>query len=173
MDIMAIIGWVVVVALLLIGMLGAIFPILPGVFAVLGGFIVYGLFFSFDAFGVWFWVIQGTLVVIVIVAEYWISSIAVKRSGGSSASVTGTNVGLILGPFLIPVFGFILGPLIGAMLGEMKHSQDTKHLLKVGFGSMVGFFISMIMKIVLQLLMIILFIIWLWMAPDTAGSVPA
>ncbi len=170
---LTLIGWSVVIGLFVIGMLGAVFPILPGVFAVFAGFIAYGLFFSFEPFGVWFWVIQSLLVVIVILAEYAISSIAVKRVGGSNASVAGTNVGLILGPFLIPVFGLILGPLIGSMLGEAKHSQDWRHLIKVGFGSVVGFVISVVVKVILQLLMIILFIIWLLQAPDMTNWVPA
>jgi uncharacterized protein YqgC (DUF456 family) len=172
MELFAVIGWLVVIGLFVIGMLGAIFPILPGVFAIFAGFIAYGLFFDFSAFGLWFWLTQICVLVLVIVAEYLISSIAVKRSGGSNASVTGTNVGLILGPFLIPVFGIILGPLLGSIVGEMKSSQDPHHLLKVGFGSLVGFVISVIIKIILQALMIILFFIWLWNAPDLSNTIP-
>lgn len=172
MEMMTLIGWLVVGGLFVIGMAGAVFPILPGVFAVFAGFIAYGFFFTFDPFGIWFWVIQSLLVIIVIVAEYAISSIAVKKVGGSTASVTGTNVGLILGPFLIPMFGIILGPLIGSMMGEMKHTQDWRHLLKVGFGSVVGFAISVVVKVILQLLMIILFIIWLLSEPDFTNMVP-
>jgi uncharacterized protein YqgC (DUF456 family) len=172
LDWQTILGWTLVVGLFVVGMLGAVFPILPSVFAIVGAILAYGFFFSFEPFGLWFWVTQAVLVLIIIVADYLISSIAVKRVGGSSSSVAGTNVGLILGPFLIPVFGFILGPFIGSMLGEMKHTQSAKHLLKVGIGSVVGFVISMVVKLVLQLIMIILFIIWLWMAPDLTNSVP-
>lgn len=171
MEGIEVIGWITVIGLFAIGMLGAIFPILPGVFAVYFGFIAYGLFFDFSPFGWWFWITQTGLLALVIIAEYLISSVAVKRSGGSNASVAGTNIGLIFGPFLIPMFGIILGPLIGSMMGEMKHSQDWRHLLKVGFGSVVGFIISVVVKLILQLIMIILFFIWLWMAPDVANTI--
>lgn len=151
-------GWFIVVALLVVGMLGAVFPVLPGVFAIFIGFVVYGLFFGFFPLDATFWIIQTILLIIIVVAEYVITSVAVKRSGGSRASVTGTNVGLILGPFLIPMFGIILGPFLGSLLGEMNTSKDVRHLLKVGFGSLVGFFISVIFKLVFQSIMIGLFV---------------
>jgi hypothetical protein len=69
------------------------------------------------------------------------------------------------------VFGIFLGPLIGSIIGEMKVSNDPKHLIKVGFGSLVGFVISVIVKVILQGLMILLFFIWLWNSPDTASAV--
>jgi uncharacterized protein YqgC (DUF456 family) len=58
------------------------------------------------------------------------------------------------------------------MMGEMKHTQDWRHLLKVGFGSVVGFAISVVVKVILQLLMIIFFIIWLLSEPDFTNMVP-
>lgn len=157
-DWSAIIGWIVVVALFAIGMIGAVFPILPGVVAIMAGLIVYCLFFGFDAFGGTYWAIQIALFVIIFASEYVITSIAVKRSGGSKGSVTGTNIGLILGPLLIPSFGVLLGPFIGSLIGEMPTSRELRHLLKVGFGSLIGFVLSTIIKIVLQLIMISVFV---------------
>jgi uncharacterized protein YqgC (DUF456 family) len=157
-DWSTIIGWIVVVALFAIGMIGAVFPILPGVVAIMTGFIVYGLFFGYDPFGTTYWVIQISLFIIIFASEYAITSLAVKRSGGSKGSVTGTNIGLILGPLLIPSFGVLLGPFIGSLVGEMPTSRELRHLLKVGFGSLVGFVISTMIKIVLQLVMIGVFV---------------
>jgi uncharacterized protein YqgC (DUF456 family) len=164
------IGWLTVIGLFVIGMAGAVFPILPGVFAVFAGFIAYGLFFTFAPFGVWFWVIQSFILLIVVVAEYAVSSLGVKKSGGSRASVIGTNIGLLIGPFVIPVFGLILGPFLGAILGEMRVSQDPQHLVKVGVGSVIGLFTSIVVKIILQVIMILLFFIWLWLAPDLTNT---
>lgn len=152
-------GWFLVVALFAIGMLGAVFPILPGVISVFAALIVYGLFFGFERFGVTYWVIQSLLFLIIFIADYWITSIAVKKSGGSKGSITGTNLGLILGPLLIPTFGILLGPLIGSIVGEMPSSREPKHLLKVAFGSLLGFLVSVVVKIVLQSVMIVLFIV--------------
>ncbi|MCR8645297.1 DUF456 family protein [Paenibacillus sp. N1-5-1-14] len=158
---MDILGWVLIVALFIIGMLGTVFPILPGVFAVYAAFFVYGWFFSFEPFGFWFWTIQTLIVVIVFVADYAVSAMGVKKFGGSRASVIGSTIGLIFGPFVIPAFGLILGPFIGAVIGEIIIGKSIEQALKSGVGSVLGFFSSVVVKVILQLAMIIVFIIWI------------
>ncbi|MEY9096104.1 DUF456 domain-containing protein [Paenibacillus sp. RC84] len=158
---MAILGWILIILLFAVGMLGAIFPILPGALAIFGAFFVYGFFFSFEPFGFWFWLIQSAIVIAITIADYLVSAFGVKKFGGSKASVWGSTIGLLAGPFVIPAFGLILGPFIGAVLGELIHGSNLKHSAQVGVGSVLGFFSSVVVKVVLQLLMIILFIIWI------------
>ncbi|MEC0247588.1 DUF456 family protein [Paenibacillus chitinolyticus] len=158
---MAILGWILIILLFAVGMLGAIFPILPGALAIFGAFFVYGFFFSFEPFGFWFWLIQSAVVIAITIADYLVSAFGVKKFGGSKASVWGSTIGLLVGPFVIPAFGLILGPFIGAVLGELIHGSNLKHSAQVGVGSVLGFFSSVVVKVVLQLLMIILFIIWI------------
>lgn len=158
---MDILGWSLVVILFAVGMAGAIYPILPGALAIYGAFFVYGLFFSFSEFGAWFWIIQTLIVVVLFVADYAVSAWGVKRFGGSRASVIGSTIGLIFGPFVIPAFGLIIGPFAGAVIGELIIGTSIEKSLKVGFGSVVGLFSSVVVKIILQAIMIILFIMWL------------
>ncbi|WP_085979488.1 DUF456 domain-containing protein [Paenibacillus curdlanolyticus] len=158
---MEIIGWIVVVALFVIGMAGAIYPILPGALAIYAAFFVYGLCISFSPFGFWFWAIQSIIVIVLFVADYAVNAWGVKKFGGSRASVIGSTIGVLIGPFVIPAFGLILGPLIGAVLGELYVGSDWNKSLKVGFGSVVGLFTSTVVKFALQLTMIVLFVIWL------------
>lgn len=158
---MAILGWILIILLFAVGMLGAVFPILPGALAIFGAFFVYGFFFSFEPFGFWFWLIQSAVVIAITIADYLVSAFGVKKFGGSKASVWGSTIGLLVGPFVIPAFGLILGPFIGAVLGELIHGSNLKHSAQVGAGSVLGFFSSVVVKVVLQLLMIILFFIWI------------
>lgn len=158
---MDILGWVLVILLFVIGMAGTIYPILPGVLAIYAAFFVYGFFFSFSNFNVWFWIIQTLILIVLFIADYAVSAWGVKRFGGSKASVIGSTIGLIIGPFVIPAFGLIIGPFAGAVIGEIIVGTRLDRSLKVGFGSVVGLFTSVVVKIILQLLMIVLFIIWL------------
>jgi len=155
-----IIGWILVVVLFAVGMAGTIYPILPGAVAIYAAYFVYGLCISFEPFGVWFWSIQTAIVIVLFIADYVVSAWGVKKYGGSRASIIGSTIGIIIGPFVIPVAGLLLGPLLGAMIGEMMTGSDMNRAIKVGFGSLVGLFTSTLVKIVLQLAMIIIFIIW-------------
>lgn len=158
---MDILGWVLIILLFVVGMAGAIYPILPGALAIYGAFFVYGLFFSFSEFDIWFWLIQTLIVIVLFIADYAVSAWGVKRFGGSRASIIGSTIGLIIGPFVIPAFGLIIGPFAGAVIGEMMVGTNLERSLKVGLGSVVGLFTSVVVKFILQLLMIVLFILWL------------
>ncbi len=168
---MAIIGWLLVIALFVVGMAGAVFPVLPGSLAIYAAFFVYGLFFSFEPFDFWFWTVQTLIVVLLFIADYVVNAWGVKKYGGSKASVWGSTIGIMIGPFVIPGFGLVIGPLAGAAIGECLdgmargkplHAEFFRHTLKVAWGALVGLFNSTVAKIVFQLIMIILFVIWVW-----------
>ena len=158
---MDILGWILVILLFVVGMAGAVYPILPGALAIYGAFFVYGLFFSFSEFGVLFWLIQTLIVIVLFIADYAVSAWGVKRFGGSRASIIGSTIGLIFGPFVIPALGLIIGPFAGAVIGEMIIGTSFEKSLKVGLGSVVGLFTSVVVKFILQLAMIVLFVLWL------------
>jgi hypothetical protein len=145
---MAFIGWLIVIALFAVGMAGAVYPVLPGVLAVYGAFFVYGLFFGFGEFGV-------------IAADYAVGALGVKKFGGSRASVIGSTIGILIGPFVIPGIGLLAGPFAGAWIGEMLTGAGWKQAGRAGVGALVGFLSSTVVKIVLQLIMIVLFVIWI------------
>jgi uncharacterized protein YqgC (DUF456 family) len=157
---MDLIGWLLIIALLVVGMIGAVYPVLPGVLAIYGSFFVYGLFFGFDAFGFWFWSIQTVILLVIIVADYAVGAYGVKKFGGSRASIIGSTIGIIIGPFVIPVAGLIIGPFLGAFIGELIIGSSPKRALKASVGALIGFFASTSMRIVLQLVMIVILIVW-------------
>ncbi|MFB5677098.1 DUF456 domain-containing protein [Paenibacillus terreus] len=159
---MDILGWVLVIALFVIGMAGAVYPVLPGALAIYFAFFVYGWFFSFSSFTVWFWIIQTLIVVVLFVADYIVNAWGVNKFGGSKLSTVLSTVGVIIGPFVIPAFGLILGPFIGAVLGELINRQPLDKAVKVGFGSLVGLFTSTVMKFILQLVMIVVFLLYIF-----------
>jgi uncharacterized protein len=158
---MVVLAWILIVAMFVVGMLGAVYPILPGVLAIYGAFFIYGWLISFEPFGLGFWLTQTFIVIVIIVADYAVSALGVKKFGGSRASMIGSTIGLLIGPFVIPGFGLIIGPFVGAVIGEWAMGVGWRQALKAGVGSLIGFFSSVIVKIVLQLAMIVLFIIWI------------
>jgi uncharacterized protein YqgC (DUF456 family) len=161
---MEITGWLLVIALFVVGMAGTVYPVLPSVLAIYGAFFIYGWLVGFEPFGFWFWLIQTLIVAAIVIADYAVSAYGVKKFGGSRASVIGSTIGLIVGPFVIPAFGLIIGPFVGAVIGELIIGTQWKLAIKAGIGSVIGFFSSVVVKIVLQLIMIVLFFLWIFMS---------
>lgn len=157
---MIVAAWVIIAALFAVGMAGAVYPVLPGALAIYAAFFVYGFMIGFGPFGFWFWLIQTTIVAVVTAADYWIGAWGVRTYGGSRASVVGSTVGVLLGPFVIPVVGLIAGPFIGAVIGELLAGRNWQDALRSGWGALVGLFSSTLAKLALQLLMIVLFLVW-------------
>lgn len=152
--------WIVIVALFVIAFVGLIYPIIPSVLFIVAGFVIYGFCFSFEPFGWLFWLIQGLFVVLLFGADYFSNMIGVKKFGGSKAGIWGSTIGLLVGPFVIPVLGIIIGPFLGAVIAELIVNKSSfKEAITIGFGSVVGFVSSVITKGIIQFVMVLYFFI--------------
>jgi uncharacterized protein len=152
--------WVIIIAMFIISFIGLIYPIIPSVVFIVGGFVLYGFFFSFDEFGWLFWTVQILFVVLLFSADYLANMLGVKKYGGSKAGIWGSTIGLLVGPFIIPVFGILIGPFLGAVIAEILiHRKGFTESLKIGIGSVIGFISSVITKSIVQAVMIVYFLI--------------
>ncbi|WML45321.1 DUF456 domain-containing protein [Neobacillus sp. PS3-40] len=157
---MDILYWALIIVLFLVAYIGLVYPIIPSVLFLLAGFLLYGIFFSFQPFGWFFWLVQGLCVILLFGADYVANIMGVKKYGGSKAGVWGSTIGIIVGPFVIPFLGIIIGPFVGAIIAELIiHKRNLRDSVKIGFGSVVGFISSVVTKAIIQSLMIIYFLI--------------
>lgn len=157
---MEVIYWTVIGVLFVGAFASLVVPILPGVLLMLGGFILYGLFFSFEPFNWIFWSVQGLFVALLFGADYIANIIGVKKYGGSKAGMWGSTIGLLVGPFVIPIIGILVGPFVGAALAELLvNKKNLNDAIKVGFGSVVGFVSSVVTKGSIMTIMLVYFYI--------------
>ena len=155
------IGWIVAMLFFIVAFICLIYPIIPSALFMMGGFLLYGLIATFDGMTWLFWVIQTLFILLLFVADTLSNLVGVKRFGGSKAGMWGSTIGLLLGPFVIPVAGIILGPFLGAIIAELIVSHSgIKQSFKTGIGSLVGFLTSVITKGTLMIIMIVLFILF-------------
>lgn len=152
--------WTIIIFMFVVAFIGLVYPVIPSVLFIAGGFLLYGIFFSFEPFNWLFWLIQGLFVVILFIADYIANLIGVKKYGGSKAGVWGSTIGILVGPFIIPIFGILIGPFLGAIIAEwLVNKKDFKDAVKIGFGSVVGFISSVFVKGIIQAIMIIYFVL--------------
>lgn len=157
---MEIVGWIVVIACFIVSFVGLVYPILPGVLFLIGGFLLYGVFFSFTELSWWFWVIELLFVLLLFVADTVANAFGIKKFGGSNAGMWGSTIGLLFGPFVIPFAGILIGPFLGAVIAELiVERRGIVEAFKSGIGSLVGFLTSTITKAVIQVAMIIVFFV--------------
>ena len=131
--------------LMLIGLAGAFLPVVPGLpFSYLGLLI---LQFLYAPFSLTFLLVWAFIVVLVgFVLDNVIPAWATKKFGGSPYGVTGSVAGLIAGLFFPPA-GFVIGPLVGAFVGEIIAGNKSDMAFKSALGSFVGFMAATGLKV--------------------------
>ncbi|WP_300567011.1 DUF456 domain-containing protein [Flavobacterium sp.] len=147
----------------IVGVFGSFLPALPG-----PGLSWIGLLLLYLTKAVPnnYWVLGSTLMVTVfiIILDYVIPAKGTKKFGGSSYGVWGTNIGLLVGMFFIPIpFGFVIGAFAGAFIGELLYDkQDQKRALKAATGSFLGFLASAFIQFVLCMVLLGTFLYVAW-----------
>ncbi|POS02638.1 hypothetical protein Q361_103153 [Flavobacterium croceum DSM 17960] len=147
--------------LCIVGIVGSFLPVLPGPVASWVGLL---LLYLTDKVQNNYWVLGATLIVTITISilDYVIPAQGTKKFGGSKYGIWGTNIGLVVGLF-IPPFGFILGPFVGAFVGELLYnSNDKKGALKAAIGSFIGFIVSTFMKVIVCLSFTLWFVYVAW-----------
>lgn len=146
--------------LVLGGLAGCVLPVLPGPpLAYIGMLLVHitdKAEFSWTQLVSWL-----VLVVVLQVLDYITPLLGSKYSGGSEHGNRGCVAGTILGLFFMP-WGIVLGPFLGAVLGEMLGGRDWEHALKAGFGTFLGVVFGVLLKIALCLYFLYVLISTLW-----------
>ena len=159
MDLLlVIIGFV----LMILGVFGSFMPVLPGPSL---SWIGLALLYFTSAVPVNYWILGITFLITVVISilDYVIPAKGTKKFGGSSYGIWGTNIGLIVGIFAPIPFGFIIGPFLGAFIGELLYDyKDHRRALKAATGSFMGFLASSFMKFVICMMFLGLFLWIVW-----------
>ncbi len=149
--------------LMLTGILGSFLPVLPG-----PPISWLGLLLLILTKGVpndwWFLGITFIIGLVVFAMDYIIPAVGTRKFGGSRAGMLGTTIGLLIA-ILFPVlgiFGIIIWPFVGALIGELINKADQETALKAAFGSFIGFLTGTFLKFMVAVIYLGLFISKAW-----------
>ena len=149
--------WIVAIALVLVGIAGAVLPALPGVPLVFGGLLLAAWIDHFQKVG-WFTLsVLAVLTVFSFVLDFAATSLGGKKSGASKLAVAGAAVGTLVGLFFgIP--GLILGPFLGAVAGELSARKGRNQAVRAGLGTWLGLLLATAGKLALIFAMVGIFL---------------
>lgn len=131
---------------LVVGLIGCVAPMLPGPpISYIGILLLHftdGVQFSATQL-----IIGALLVVITIILDYVVPALGAKYAGGSKWGAWGCTIGTIIGMFFLP-WGLIVGPFLGAVVGELLADRKTSEAIRSGLGSLIGFLCGTVLKVV-------------------------
>ena len=149
--------------LMLVGILGSFLPVLPGPPISWVGLLLLSLTKAVPD-DWWFLGITAAVALLVFAMDYIIPAMGTKKFGGSRAGMIGTTIGLLVAIFfpVLGIFGIIIWPFVGALVGELINKTDQQTALKAAFGSFIGFLTGTFLKFVVTVIFLGLFISKVW-----------
>lgn len=167
--------YIFLVILMIVGVIGAVVPAIPGSSLILISITIWGLVNGFSN------VLAAFIVALVVFLlclgiDFLSSYVGAKYAGASNWGQIGAIIGLILGIFgLLPAFlvggpliGILVGPFLGAVIGEFFYRKDLEFKnriessLKAGLGIVIGSVIGNIIQGLLALVPVIVFLFTTW-----------
>lgn len=155
-------GFGLAALLVLVGLVGTILPLLPGVPLVFAGLLMAAAVDGFRHVGVAPLVAVGLLMLAASVVDLLAGALAARGAGASWGPALGAGLGAMVGLFF-GLWGLLFGPLAGAALFDYGRRRDGLAALKVGLATWLGLLVGGLVKFVLALGMLGVFACAWWL----------
>lgn len=154
----SVILWIAAALLTVTGLSGLLLPIVPGAPLLFLGLLLGAWAEEFRYVGLWSLLFLAGMAALTYAVEFGASILGVKRYGGSRRAMAGAALGGIVGLFLgIP--GILLGPFVGAVIGELSLQRSLDQASRAGFGTVIGLAIGVAGKLAIGIAMVGLFLL--------------
>lgn len=158
----------VVVALvavaMVIGIVGTVVPLVPGLGLIAAAAIVYGVV---EGFGVAGWISTGLIVALGVAgtaAGYVLPKRAAGAAGAARSSLLIGAAGAIAGFFLVPIIGLPLGGALGVYLGERSRTGAHDPAWRATLATLKGFGVGALAQLVAAIAMAVVWVVWVVVA---------
>jgi uncharacterized protein YqgC (DUF456 family) len=145
--------WTLIITLMLAGLAGCIFPLLPDTPLIVAAAVLHHCAFG-ERGASWTTLLVLTLLMLVSLALDIVSgSIGAKYFGATRWGAIGGILGALVGIFWGPI-GLFVGPLVGVLMGEMLGGQGILPAGRSTWGTFLGTVAGMVGKFAIAILMI-------------------
>jgi uncharacterized protein len=150
--------WFVAIVLMAIGLIGTVVPVLPGTTIILGAAIIHRVALGPErSCGISALIALVVLTIVSYLLDAAAGHLGATRFGATRWGIAGGIIGGLAGLFFgLP--GIFLGPVIGAIAGELISGKKLVKAGRAGWGTVLGLLAGIIAKIVIGLAMVTIFL---------------
>ncbi|MFU8772653.1 MAG: DUF456 domain-containing protein [Anaerolineales bacterium] len=145
---------------MLIGLVGVIIPIFPGVLVIWLAALGYGLLTSFEPPGLLIFIIITLALIPGVTVDNILMGAGARRGGASWVSILVALVAGIAGTLLFPPIGGLIAAPLAVLLLEFQRVRDMGKAWGATRGLAIGWLLSVGAKFIIGSLMIGLWLIW-------------
>ena len=148
--------WILSALLVFVGIAGIVLPGLPGAPLLFAGLFTAAWAEGFEYVGRWELATIGVLALLTYPVDLAAGAVGARRFGASGRAALGAALGAVAGIFFgLP--GILLGPFVGAVIGELTVHRDLPQAGRAGFGATVGIALGVAGKLALGCAMLAVF----------------
>ena len=113
---------------------------------------------AFEEVTLWVLAALGVISIGAQVLDYLAEAYGARRFGATKYGIWGAIIGGVVGLIILNIGGLVLGIFLGAIIPEIiLAGRSVKGALKIGWGSLLGFFGGTLMKFILGMVSIGIF----------------
>jgi uncharacterized protein YqgC (DUF456 family) len=155
---MEVFWWLFAVVVMALGLIGTVIPILPGTTIILAAAVIHRVVLGADrSLGMSALIGMLALTLVTYVIDAAAGYMGAKRFGATRWGLIGCAAGALIGLFFgLP--GLFVGPVVGAIAGELIAGKRIMKAGRAGWGTFLGSLAGMIAKLFIGLIMIVIFL---------------
>lgn len=152
---------VVVIAIVMVaGLVGTIVPVLPGLPVVWAGALLYGVVDGFGTTGTLLFVAITLVAIAGMAASIVLPHRRLAARGAPRSTVLAGLAGGVVGFFVIPVLGLILGAVAAIMAAEYRRTGDGRAAWSSTKSLIGGFGLGILVELSAALTVVGLWVVW-------------
>ena len=144
-----------------IGVVGTVFPMLPGLLLIWAAALVFGLVGGFGSVGIASMFVITALAAAGIAAGVVIPKKAAGTAGAARSSLFLGAAVAVVGFFVVPIVGVPLGGALGIFVGEQLRTGDSRLAWVATKATLTGFGLAALAQFGTGLLMVLTWVVWL------------
>ena len=153
------IWWLLAIVLMAVGLIGTVLPVVPGTAIILAAALLHQIILGSEkSLGWWNIAALVLLTLLSYALEFAAGYFGAKRFGATKWGAFGAVIGAIAGLFF-PFPGLIVGPVAGALAGELVAGKRLVSAGRAGWGTLLGNLAGMIGKLTIGLVMVSWFLV--------------
>jgi uncharacterized protein len=148
-------------AAMLLGLVGTVVPVLPGLAVVWLAGLVYGLTAGFGTAGTVAFTVMTVLALLGTAAKFGLPARSGAQRGARGPAVTAAVVGALLGALILPVFGLPVGAVIGVWAAERARLGDPAEAWRTTVEIVRSLGVGILVEFTLGTVMLATWLVWL------------
>lgn len=149
----------IAVVFILIGVVGIIIPILPGMILVWLTLLAYAWVTDFEIITPWIFAVLTLVALVTGLASIWMPYLGAKKTGAAKRAIFLGFIGAIIGTFIMPLVGTVIGYAVGILIGELIKHRDLRVAIKASIGGVAGWGIATIIELAGALTILVVFVL--------------